>query len=118
MPAYLDKLNQNPKLKQYFSVALSGGFKHNTPCYFREDLARLAVKAAIEHRKDLVREAKALTRELREAEKEEAREERAAEKAARSIGKAKAKPPAKKSGPIIGNIFFKKNGALSYKKPH
>lgn len=108
-------------MKQYFSIALRGGFKHDTPAYFREDLARLAVKTAIEHEKELAREAKALTRELREAEKEEAREERAAEKAARAllnIGKAKAKPAAKKSGPIIGKIILKKNGGLSYKKLH
>ncbi len=115
---YLDKLNQNPNLKQYFLVALKGGFKHDTPGYFREDLARLAVKTAIEHGKALAREAKALTRELLEAEKEEARQERAAEKAASALRSIKKAKPAKKTGPILGKIIFKKNGALSYKKLH
>ena len=110
---YLASLTK--KNSPYLTVAMKGGLNHEVPGMFRVDLARLAVKQAVE-------EDKACARNIMHFNKEVIKETRLVENAAHILmsmkakSKSKAKAKAKKSRtikPLIGKIT-QKNGVYSY----
>ena len=104
---YLASLTK--KNSPYLTVAMKGGLNHDVPGMFRVDLARLAVKQAVE-------EDKACARNIMHFNKEVGKETRLVENAAHILMSMKAKSKSKKSRtikPLIGKIT-QKNGVYSY----
>ena len=104
---YLASLTK--KNSPYLTVAMKGGLNHDVPGMFRVDLARLAVKQAVE-------EDKACARNIMLFNKEVGKEARLVENAAHILMSMKSKAKAKKSRtikPLIGKIT-QKNGVYSY----
>ena len=124
-PKYLTKLSESDS--PFYMVALKGGFNHGTPGgWWREDLARLAVKNAQRDKKIAAQEARKekatheeAARNLLLFNKEVQKEAQAIENAAQILMcLGKTKKTTKKSRtikPIIGKIVMK-NGSYSYKK--
>ena len=122
-PKYLTKLSESDS--PYYMVALKGGFNHGTPGgWWREDLARLAVKNAQQDKKIAAQIAAQEARNEKAKHKEAARNLLLFNKEAQAIENAaqilmclgKTKKTTKKSRtikPIIGKIVMK-NGSYSY----